>query len=400
MLTGFGRTGPLFACEHAGVSPDLMCLSKGITGGFRAARRDAGDRGAVRRRFGRTDRSKTLFHGHSYTANPIACAAALASLALLDDTAAERRRAIERVASRGGGASRDARRRRATFACSAPCWRSSSTSPDAGYLSAVGPALGTLRPRARRAAPAARQHRVRSAAVLLDRRRPRARVRRRSPNSSSEGAVIRLGITGTDTGVGKTVVACALAAALVRRGLRVAAMKPIETGVVADDPSRDGARLARAAGDARPLVAARADRRFRIRSHRSSRRVAPARRSTSTRSTHAVRSAESRHDVLLVEGAGGLLVPITERVSFDALFARWSLELDHRRGESARRDQSRAAHAAPRRAPPGCAFAPSCSISVTPDASDASVADNARVIAELEGVRVVELPWMPRPGRS
>lgn len=65
--------------------------------------------------------------------------------------------------------------------------------------------------------------------------------------------MIRIGVTGTDTGVGKTVVSCALTAALVRRGHRVAAMKPIETGVLPDDPARDGARLARAAGDTQPL---------------------------------------------------------------------------------------------------------------------------------------------------
>ena len=65
--------------------------------------------------------------------------------------------------------------------------------------------------------------------------------------------MIRIGITGTDTGVGKTLVGCALAAELARRGLRVTAMKPIETGVATDDPRRDGARLARAAGDGRPL---------------------------------------------------------------------------------------------------------------------------------------------------
>jgi len=95
VLTGFGRTGPLFACEHAGITPDLMCLSKGITGGFVPfAATLATD--TLFDAFRSTDRKRTLFHGHSYTANPIACAAALASLTLLDERSADRRRTIER----------------------------------------------------------------------------------------------------------------------------------------------------------------------------------------------------------------------------------------------------------------------------------------------------------------
>jgi adenosylmethionine---8-amino-7-oxononanoate aminotransferase len=95
VLTGFGRTGPLFACDGAGVQPDMMCLSKGLTGGFlplgaTAVREELFDA------FRSTDRRRTFFHGHSFTANPIACAAARASLALLDDRCAIQRDAIER----------------------------------------------------------------------------------------------------------------------------------------------------------------------------------------------------------------------------------------------------------------------------------------------------------------
>jgi len=94
VLTGFGRTGPLFACHGAGVLPDIMCLSKGLTGGFlplgvTAVRDELFDA------FRSTDRRRTLFHGHSFTANPIACAAALASLNLLDDHCAAQRVRIE-----------------------------------------------------------------------------------------------------------------------------------------------------------------------------------------------------------------------------------------------------------------------------------------------------------------
>jgi adenosylmethionine-8-amino-7-oxononanoate aminotransferase len=96
VLTGFGRTGPLFACERAGVSPDLMCLSKGITGGFMPFAATLATE-ALFDGFRSPDRKRTLFHGHSYSANPIACAAALASLALLDERSAERRQAIQRA---------------------------------------------------------------------------------------------------------------------------------------------------------------------------------------------------------------------------------------------------------------------------------------------------------------
>jgi len=98
VLTGFGRTGPLFASSDVG--PDLICLSKGLTGGFLPLGVTA-VREEIFEVFRSTDRHKTFFHGHSFTANPISCAAARASLALLDDACAERRRVIE-AAHRAG----------------------------------------------------------------------------------------------------------------------------------------------------------------------------------------------------------------------------------------------------------------------------------------------------------
>ena len=81
VLTGFGRTGKMFACEHAAVSPDLICLSKAITGGYLPL----GVTAATERiydAFLSHDRLKTFFHGHSFTANPLSCAVAIASLQL------------------------------------------------------------------------------------------------------------------------------------------------------------------------------------------------------------------------------------------------------------------------------------------------------------------------------
>ena len=97
VLTGFGRTGRMFACERAGVTPDIMCVAKGLTGGFLSlAATIATDR--VHDAFTGTDRSRTFYHGHSYTANPIACAAANATLQIFDtEPVFDRIAAIEKV---------------------------------------------------------------------------------------------------------------------------------------------------------------------------------------------------------------------------------------------------------------------------------------------------------------
>ncbi|MFZ1415947.1 MAG: adenosylmethionine--8-amino-7-oxononanoate transaminase [Defluviicoccus sp.] len=84
VMTGFGRTGTFFACEQAGVAPDLMCLSKGLTGGFLPLGVTLATK-AIYDAFYTADRAKMFFHSSSYTGNPIACAAALASLDIWDD---------------------------------------------------------------------------------------------------------------------------------------------------------------------------------------------------------------------------------------------------------------------------------------------------------------------------
>ncbi len=97
VLTGFGRTGRMFACERASVVPDLMCVAKGLTGGFLPmAATFATDR--VHDAFLGGERTRAFFHGHSYTANPIACAAANASLQIFENEPVfERIAAIEKV---------------------------------------------------------------------------------------------------------------------------------------------------------------------------------------------------------------------------------------------------------------------------------------------------------------
>jgi adenosylmethionine-8-amino-7-oxononanoate aminotransferase len=82
VMTGFGRTGALFACQRAGIQPDLMALSKGLTGGFLPMGVTMA-RERLYQGFISDTPSHTFFHGHSFTANPLGCAAALASLDLL-----------------------------------------------------------------------------------------------------------------------------------------------------------------------------------------------------------------------------------------------------------------------------------------------------------------------------
>ncbi len=95
VMTGFGRTGELFACQKAGVTPDMICLSKGLTGGFLPMSLTI-CREQIFQAFLGDTLEKAFAHGHSFTANPLACAASLASLdLLLDEETTRRRLAIE-----------------------------------------------------------------------------------------------------------------------------------------------------------------------------------------------------------------------------------------------------------------------------------------------------------------
>lgn len=84
VATGFGRTGKMFACEHEGVTPDIICLSKGITGGYLPLAVTVTTEEIYNAFLGEFSELKTFFHGHSYTGNPLACAAALACLNIFE----------------------------------------------------------------------------------------------------------------------------------------------------------------------------------------------------------------------------------------------------------------------------------------------------------------------------
>jgi len=80
VATGFGRTGKMFACEHENVSPDIMCVAKGITGGYLPLAATLTTKKIFKAFLGKHEEFKIFFHGHTYTGNPLGCAAALANL--------------------------------------------------------------------------------------------------------------------------------------------------------------------------------------------------------------------------------------------------------------------------------------------------------------------------------
>jgi len=92
VATGFGRTGTMLACEQEGVAPDLLCLAKGLTGGYLPLAATLASERIYEGFLGTPAEQRTFFHGHTYTGNPLACAAALANL-----EAFEQERTLERL---------------------------------------------------------------------------------------------------------------------------------------------------------------------------------------------------------------------------------------------------------------------------------------------------------------
>ncbi|WP_439501085.1 adenosylmethionine--8-amino-7-oxononanoate transaminase [Aminobacter ciceronei] len=140
VMTGWGRTGTMFACEQAGISPDILCTSKGLTGGSVPLAATLATDAIFRAHFS-TDRAKTFFHSSSYTANPIACAAALANVGIWrDEPVTERVAALskmqaEKIARFNGDARFENVRTAGTIAAV------DLLVGKAGYLAEVGPKL-------------------------------------------------------------------------------------------------------------------------------------------------------------------------------------------------------------------------------------------------------------------
>ena len=143
VMTGWGRTGTLLACEQAGVVPDILCIAKGLTGGSMPLAVTMA-REEIFMAHWSTDRAKMFFHSSSYTANPIACAAAAANIAIwqdepvlerLADLGARQQALLDRLAMLPGVA---ATRRCGTIAAL------DLEVPDGGYMSSLAPRLLTL----------------------------------------------------------------------------------------------------------------------------------------------------------------------------------------------------------------------------------------------------------------
>lgn len=102
VATGFGRTGKMFACEHENVSPDILCVAKGITGGYLPLAATITTEEIFNAFLGEYKEFKTFFHGHTYTGNALACAAAIANLKLFEkeSTITKMQRGIERFAQK------------------------------------------------------------------------------------------------------------------------------------------------------------------------------------------------------------------------------------------------------------------------------------------------------------
>jgi adenosylmethionine-8-amino-7-oxononanoate aminotransferase len=140
VMTGFGRTGTLFACEQAGLTPDVMCLAKGITGGALPLAATLCREEIFAAHYA-ADRRRTFFHSSSYTANPIACAAAAANLEIWDTEPVRERiatlvaRQAERLARFGNDRRFAALRQLGTITAM------DLRVADPGYLAEIGPKL-------------------------------------------------------------------------------------------------------------------------------------------------------------------------------------------------------------------------------------------------------------------
>ena len=140
VMTGFGRTGTFLACEQANVTPDILCLAKGITGGSTPLAMTLASAPIFEAHYSH-DRRKTFFHSSSYTANPIACAAAVANLDVWQDEPVQAR--IAQIAQWQREMS-EALRQDARFSDVRLCGTIAAfdlRGDDEGYLASIGPKL-------------------------------------------------------------------------------------------------------------------------------------------------------------------------------------------------------------------------------------------------------------------
>ncbi|MWV27165.1 adenosylmethionine--8-amino-7-oxononanoate transaminase [Aurantiacibacter rhizosphaerae] len=141
VMTGFGRTGTLLACDQAGVTPDILCLAKGLTGGSMPLAVTMATAPIFDAHYS-TDRSKLFYHSSSYTANPVACAAGVANMAIWREEPVMER--IGTLAQRLGAVLDRAAQKTQVIRprqCGTMIAFDIDTGDDAGYLANIGPSL-------------------------------------------------------------------------------------------------------------------------------------------------------------------------------------------------------------------------------------------------------------------
>ncbi len=357
VATGFGRTGTMFACEQAGIEPDMMSVAKALTGGYLPVAATLVAEHVYRAFLGGWAEFKTFFHGHTFTGNPLGCAVALASLDLVAEESflphvnqmaahlagrLERLRdhpnvgdvrqiglmgGIELVADRESGEKLDWRKRAGHQVCLA--------ARDGGVLARpLGDVLVLMPPLSSSAAELDQMvdaleygmdthlrgvtRKAPMAPVVDD---PRYSTLKEAPAAARSESAMRLFVTGTDTGVGKTVVTMALAAACRAMGISPTVYKPMESGVSELEVAERDRSLLATVGDSLdsapeisldPPLSPNLAARLEGVSVPFAEMVA------------AIRDAELAGP-LLVEGAGGLLVPCSDDWSFVDLARRGGL---------------------------------------------------------------------------
>jgi dethiobiotin synthase len=351
VATGFGRTGTMFACQQEGVTPDLLALAKGLSGGYLPVAATMATEEIFRQFLGLPEERLTFFHGHSFGGNALGCAAALASLALFEKEqtlaklapkiAALRARLHDKISplphvfeirQKGLMVGIDLRRSRsqpysAEEAIGARVCR--IVRRHGVILRPLGSVVVLMPPLSITSDQI--DHLVEATASAIAEATsdplPAHPVPASTPPQSSTAPTPLRGIflVGTDTGVGKTTVGVGLLALARARGLAPVPFKPVETG--ADPDPEDALRLRSASGRndlPREIICPWA----------FSPPVAPAlaAEQASTPLTlagilSAARRAAAYGDFLLVESAGGLLSPYSEDLTAADLAAALGLPL-------------------------------------------------------------------------
>ncbi len=420
VATAFGRTGTMFACQQEGVTPDLLALAKGLSGGYLPVAATIATEAVFQQFLGLPQERLTFFHGHSFGGNALGCAAALASLDVFDreqtiaslppKIAALRARLDEKISplphvfeirQKGLMVGIDLRRDRCqpyapeeaigARVCRIVRRHGVILRP-LGSVVVLMPPLSITSDQIDRLVDATASAIAEATSRPLP--TPSAPASTTSPAGQAPVSPKGIFLIGTDTGVGKTTVGVGLLALARARGLAPVPFKPVETGA-APEPE-DAIRLQSAAGgDAPPLEI--------ICPYPFYPPVAPAlaAEQTSTRLTlanilSAARRAAAHGDFLLVESAGGVLSPYSDDLTSADLAAALGLPilLIARNALGTINHTALAIAELRRRHLPlaGVLFVDTTAVA-GPDH-----ADNPRLVRALTGVRVLgTLPFLPAP---